>query len=40
MKKTEIKHVWENKIPSNVEYLIGIDCGTHTGLAIWNMAKQ
>jgi hypothetical protein len=40
MKKTETKHVWENKIPSNVEYLIGIDCGTHTGLASWNMAKQ
>ena len=27
-------------IPSNVEYLIGIDCGTHTGLAIWNVAKR
>lgn len=27
-------------IPAIVEYLIGIDCGTNTGLAIWNVAKQ
>ena len=27
-------------ISTNAEYLIGIDCGTSTGLAIWNIAKQ